>query len=125
MFPHKMELMEQEDIAKEVAKMEKKKGYDGVTSKDLEAMIVEKDLDITKVISETNPSETKTKIGGQNKSDFKRELNILINKCDFILEVVDARDPFSYRSKELEHNVTSHKDKRLIILLNKVDLVSK
>jgi len=61
----------------------------------------------------------------KSKNDNKRELAVLINKSDFILEVVDAREPLSYRSKELEHNVLSHKDKRLIIVINKSDLVSK
>jgi ribosome biogenesis GTPase A len=39
---------------------------------------------------------------------LKRELNNLISKSDIIIEVLDARDPFSYRSKELEHNVKNN-----------------
>jgi ribosome biogenesis GTPase A len=58
------------------------------------------------------------------KSNFKLELNDLMEICDVIIEVIDARDPLSYRSKELENNVKT-KGKKLIILLNKIDLVSE
>jgi len=66
--------------------------------------------------------EIKEKI---QKKDFKRDLTHLVNHANFIIEVLDARDPLSYRSKELEHNVSVKRDKKIIIVLNKVDLVSK
>jgi len=52
-------------------------------------------------------------------------LSLLISKSDIVIEVLDARDPFSYRSKELENNVLHNKDKKFVLILNKIDLVSK
>lgn len=68
---------------------------------------------------------SKENIEARSKYDQKRELNTLIANSDFIIEVIDARDPQGYRSKELENNVTKNKDKRLIIIINKIDLVTK
>jgi len=59
-----------------------------------------------------------------SKSEYKRKLNQMISLSDVCIQVVDARDPFNFRSRELESNVLKNK-KKLIILLNKVDLVSK
>jgi nuclear GTP-binding protein len=53
------------------------------------------------------------------------ELNELISKSDFIVEVIDARDPLASRSKGLENNVLKNKEKRLILLINRADLVSR
>lgn len=58
------------------------------------------------------------------KTNFKQELNELMDICDVIIEVLDARDPMSYRSKELENNIKT-KGKKLIVLLNKIDLVDE
>ena len=60
-----------------------------------------------------------------SKKAYQKELNQVIENADVILEVLDARDPMSCRSKELESQILSHKDsKKLILVLNKVDLVS-
>jgi nuclear GTP-binding protein len=58
------------------------------------------------------------------KTNSKHELNELIDLCDVIIQVLDARDPLSYRSKELENNIKT-KGKKMILLLNKIDLVSE
>ena len=49
-------------------------------------------------------------------------LNDVIDKSDVILEVLDARDPLNCRSEEIEAKV-SGQNKKLILILNKVDLV--
>jgi len=103
-------------MLKELEKMQKKEGYKGVTTDDMLNLVGEEDIEKEKVKKE----HTKEK-----KKDFKRDLTHLINKANFIIEVVDARDPLSYRSKELEHNALAKKDKKIILVLNKVDLVSK
>ena len=46
----------------------------------------------------------------------------IIEASDVIIEVLDARDPDCYRNKELEKLITD-KGKKLIIVINKVDLV--
>jgi nuclear GTP-binding protein len=59
-----------------------------------------------------------------SKKAYQQELKQVLENSDVILEVLDARDPLSCRSKELESQILSHKDqKKLILILNKVDLV--
>mmetsp|Transcript_43312 Transcript_43312/g.92720 ORF Transcript_43312/g.92720 Transcript_43312/m.92720 type:complete len:484 (+) Transcript_43312:150-1601(+) len=55
---------------------------------------------------------------------FKVELKKVLASADIIIEVLDARDPESCRSVELEKQVTGQ-GKRLILLMNKIDLVPK
>jgi len=87
-------------------------------------LITEEDMTKDKIIIDKEKENVNKNIK-KVKPDFKKDLSSLINKCNFILEVLDARDPASYRSKELENNVSAHKDKRIILILNKVDLISK
>ena len=49
-------------------------------------------------------------------------LNEVIDKSDIILEVLDARDPMSCRNNEIENKIAG-KNKKLILILNKCDLV--
>lgn len=59
-----------------------------------------------------------------SKKAFMKELKQVVEASDVVLEVVDARDPISFRSKELEDLVKSFQDKKkLIIVVNKIDLV--
>lgn len=48
----------------------------------------------------------------------------VIREADVVLEVVDARDPYGTRSKELE-KIAEAAGKPIIIVINKADLVSK
>ncbi len=48
----------------------------------------------------------------------------VINEADIILEVLDSRDPESFRNKKIEEIVTK-KGKKLILVINKSDLVPK
>ena len=51
-------------------------------------------------------------------------LEQVIENSDVILEVLDARDPLSCRSKELENLILNHKgNKKIILILNKIDLI--
>jgi len=65
----------------------------------------------------------------QRKQHYKNELNKLVDACDVVIVVLDARDPLSCRSKELETRVASLRavkvdsSKKLIFVLNKIDLI--
>lgn len=53
-----------------------------------------------------------------------RSLAWIIRRADVVLEVVDARDPVSTRSRRLERMISSLQ-KKLIIVINKTDLVPR
>ncbi len=56
----------------------------------------------------------------ETKEENSKHIKNLINNSDFIIELVDARNIKGTRNFELEKNA-----KNLIILINKIDLVSK
>ena len=58
-----------------------------------------------------------------SKKSFYKDLLKVIESADIILEVVDARDPLGYKSQELENKVLSFGNKKLVVVLNKIDLV--
>jgi len=62
--------------------------------------------------------------GPPRKVAFLKTLRKVIEQCDVILEVVDARDPQGCRSPALERQIVAA-NKKLVILINKVDLVPR
>ncbi|KAA6387249.1 MAG: putative nuclear GTP-binding protein [Streblomastix strix] len=59
-----------------------------------------------------------------NRKQFYKTLRSVLNQADIILEVLDARDPLGTRSLTLERGARA-KNKDLIIVLNKIDLVPR
>ena len=108
-------MLEEQDLLKEIEKNRNK--HNLITAKDVENLVKEESGD--KVISAENDVPM-----SKNKYDNKRELNNIIKHSHVVIEVLDARDPLSYRSKELEKKIHLDKEKRLILILNKIDLVS-
>lgn len=122
LYPNKKIILEEEDLKKEIAKLEKKRnGKKGITDVGVE------DLDnLVEVGKENEIIEQKEK--GQvilkSKYDFKRHLNEIIEKSDIILNVLDAREPLAFVSKEMLKQIEKNK-KQIILILNKVDLISE
>lgn len=54
---------------------------------------------------------------------FDKIYKEVVNDSDVILYVLDARDPEGTRSRQVEHKILAHPDKRLLFVLNKIDLV--
>jgi ribosome biogenesis GTPase A len=50
-------------------------------------------------------------------------LNDVIGGANLVIEVIDARDPIGTRNAHLEKLVMKHTDKRLLVILNKIDLI--
>jgi nuclear GTP-binding protein len=60
-----------------------------------------------------------------SRKQFDKVYKQVVDAADVVLYVLDARDPTSTRSKEVENMVMSadHGSKRMIFILNKIDLV--
>jgi len=76
---------------------------------------------------QTDIEKSATGLGCSDKSAkaYYREFRKVVSAADVILEVLDARDPMGSRCKEVEQAVVSAGDKRLVLVLNKADLVPR
>jgi len=64
--------------------------------------------------------------GQHSKMTHLRELKKVVDSADVILQVLDARDPIGTRiHKSIEDAILSRPDKRMVLILNKIDLVPK
>jgi nuclear GTP-binding protein len=75
-------------------------------------------------VSEEEGGAAKVKKDSSRKQ-FDKVYKQVVDAADVVLYVLDARDPTSTRSKEVENMVMSadHGSKRMIFILNKIDLV--
>ncbi|KAJ8358774.1 hypothetical protein SKAU_G00152990 [Synaphobranchus kaupii] len=61
-----------------------------------------------------------------SRKAYYREFKKVIERADVILEVLDARDPLGCRCPQVEQAVVqSGTSKKIVLVLNKIDLVSK
>ncbi|KAL7556937.1 hypothetical protein ACA910_005289 [Epithemia clementina (nom. ined.)] len=64
--------------------------------------------------------------GQQSRRAYLRELKKVVDTADIILQVLDARDPISSRiHPTMESSILSRVDKKMVLVLNKIDLVPK
>lgn len=92
--------------------------YDGeVEDGDDDEMEVEEDDEIRIEIEDNGSKDSSRKA-------FDKIYKAVVDRSDVILYVLDARDPDGTRSHVVEQAVLSKPDKRLLFVLNKIDLVS-
>ena len=74
------------------------------------------DLDVSTTVSQPHDS---------SRRSFDKVYKSILSSSDIILYVLDARDPDGTRSREIEREITAADSgsKRLILILNKIDLV--
>ncbi|GMM49654.1 RNA-binding GTPase [Starmerella bacillaris] len=58
-----------------------------------------------------------------SRKAFDKYFKQILDACDIIIYVLDARNPTGTRSKEVEKLVLQNPNKRLVFALNKIDLV--
>lgn len=94
------------------------------TTADLNQSVVQEDPQVRedKYLEHMEASMAK---GPKKKTNYMKELKQVIENSDIILEVLDARDPEGCRCREMEAEVLARAagDKKIILILNKIDLV--
>ncbi|CAN0321654.1 unnamed protein product [Pylaiella littoralis] len=78
-----------------------------------------------KVVEEHQDEDAAVRHGQSSRRAYFRELKKVVETADVILEVLDARDPLGSRAQAVEAAVLSKASKKLVLVLNKVDLVPK
>ncbi|KAL2713456.1 guanine nucleotide-binding protein-like 3 [Vespula squamosa] len=134
-----------EDILKEVEAMKKQneeekrkqreaarqKKRDDLAKNGLQGLVQEarkKDDEHEAMDTDDKSQEIKNAVIREENSlkAYYKEFKKVLDAADVILEVVDARDPLGTRCKQVEEAVQSAKgNKRLVIVLNKADLVPR
>jgi nuclear GTP-binding protein len=68
-----------------------------------------------------------TVVAGQaSRRAYLRELKKVVDSADVLLQVLDARDPIGSRiHPTIENTILAQADKRMVLVLNKIDLVPK
>ncbi|CAI5701447.1 unnamed protein product [Peronospora effusa] len=68
-------------------------------------------------------SQNELVINDASRRAYMKELRKVVDKADVILEVLDARDPLGCRTLDMEDAIGNRHGKKLVLVLNKVDLV--
>jgi len=77
-------------------------------------------------IGERQRSDGSVEAGQASRRAYLRELKKVVDSADVLLQVLDARDPMGSRiHPSVENTILSRADKRMVLVLNKIDLVPK
>lgn len=82
----------------------------------------EEDSDIGESVAELDTVFEQMRQDGSRKA-FDKYFRQVVDTCDIIVYILDARHPLQTRSKQVEETVLAHPNKRLVFALNKIDLV--
>lgn len=75
---------------------------------------------------EEERSEGAVAPGQASRRAYLRELKKVVDTADVLLQVLDARDPMGSRiHPTMEDTILSRSDKKMVLVLNKIDLVPK
>lgn len=74
---------------------------------------------------ESEESDERNGLNDRSARAYYREFKKVVEAADVVLEVLDARDPLGTRVPQLEAVVTGQMSKKLVLVLNKADLVPR
>lgn len=96
------------------------KEYNGEVDDDDEMVDSEDDVEyeLSEVEEESNTSDL-----DKSRKAYDKIFKAVVEASDVVLYVLDARDPEATRSRKVEQAVLQNPGKRLILVLNKVDLI--
>jgi len=126
LFPHKQRMIEQLTNKKKTLKnqelleslMLKKQSKTNIT------VVRDDDWEDVRELSGDEGVNGADPIEKKAKKQFMKDFHKVLEMSDIIIEVLDARDPITCRCKEAERLISGMKgDKKIIIVLNKIDLV--
>ncbi|ODV97586.1 hypothetical protein PACTADRAFT_140096 [Pachysolen tannophilus NRRL Y-2460] len=83
--------------------------------------VIEHDIDF--FASDNEDDEENNAAVDKSRKAYDKIFKAVVEASDVVLYVLDARDPESTRSKKVEETILQNHSKRLILILNKVDLV--
>ncbi|XP_055698136.1 guanine nucleotide-binding protein-like 3 homolog [Phlebotomus papatasi] len=135
--PFKEQILKEAEIARQQAEEERKKRREELKRKRVENQTLESLVASAEsrgavheaLTSKQTPTEGKVYKEEKSKENslkaYYKEFKKVIAAADVILEVVDARDPLGTRCEEVEKAVRAAGSKKLVVVLNKADLVPR
>jgi Predicted GTPases len=132
-WPFKNELLNQVARAKELAEKAKLENKQNTSAKNLEELMARANADraafddriATQAVAHDGRTQ-KHALGQQSRRAYLSTLRKVIDASDIILQVLDARDPMGTRiHPSIEETILSHYDKKMVLVLNKIDLIPK
>jgi nuclear GTP-binding protein len=127
LFPFKAEMISRILKDKELAKQQKNKQptLQHTPAMENKEYSEYEDAQSNSFFGSSSPADEMLSNKHQSAGAYFRELKKVLQECDVVLEVLDARDPMGCRCKQIEQRITEQSGKRLILVLNKIDLVPK
>ncbi|AAS51928.2 ADR008Wp [Eremothecium gossypii ATCC 10895] len=95
------------------------KEYDGAVGGDAEEDVEVQDLDVD-FYADAGEAESELE---KSRKAYDKIFKTVVDAADVVLYVLDARDPEGTRSRKVEEAVLQAQGKRLLLIINKVDLV--
>ncbi|CUM50718.1 unnamed protein product [Debaryomyces tyrocola] len=95
--------------------------YDGVEEESDE--MTDSDADVEYELSDAEDDEEDKSELDKSRKAYDKIFKTVVEASDVVLYVLDARDPEATRSRKVEQAVLQNPGKRLILVLNKVDLI--
>ncbi|XP_015521718.1 guanine nucleotide-binding protein-like 3 homolog [Neodiprion lecontei] len=137
--PFKEDILKEVEVLKKQREEEKQKQREAARERkreqlsgNLEGLVTQaqnKQIQHDSSIVKSSAHETEKKPVKREENSLKahyKEFKKVLDSADVILEVVDARDPLGTRCKQVEEAVQTAKgNKRLVLVLNKADLVPR